>query len=179
MGRWQGHQHAGAPPRRVIGSGAPAHTAAKQVSHEPYVCAGAAQSMFHSATAFNQPLEAWDVGNVSSMQVRCRLRRGLGLLCTQLPRRSATHRARVLVRRSICSTRRLFSTSLWLHGMLARSPTWWCAAARVLVGCSCARSCRGGVARAACVLAWRSLCSTRRLFSTSLWLHGTLARSPT
>ena len=35
-------------------------------------CAGAAQYMFHSATAFNQPVEAWDVGQVNNMQVRRR-----------------------------------------------------------------------------------------------------------
>ena len=55
--------------------------------------------MFSRATAFNQPVAAWDVGQVTYMQVRRRPRPGGvgGLLCTQLPRRSATSRARVLV----------------------------------------------------------------------------------
>ena len=92
---------------------------------------------------------------------------------------AATHRARVLARRSICSTTQTLSTSPWLHGTLARSPTWRCAAARVLVGCSCAHSCRGGWHEPACVLARRRICSTTQTLLTSPWLHGTLARSPT
>ena len=39
-------------------------------------CAGAAQSMFYLATAFNQPVAAWDVGQVTNMNVRRCLRLG-------------------------------------------------------------------------------------------------------
>ena len=38
----------------------------------------AAQFMFNEAAAFNQPLEAWDVGQVTTMQVRRRPSWGLG-----------------------------------------------------------------------------------------------------
>ena len=41
-------------------------------------CAGAAQYMFRRATAFNQPVEAWDVGQVINMRVRRRLLLGVG-----------------------------------------------------------------------------------------------------
>ena len=54
--------------------------------------------MFIYARAFNQPVEAWDVGQVTNMQVRRRpVSQDRGLLHTQLPSRSATSRARVLV----------------------------------------------------------------------------------
>ena len=36
----------------------------------------AAQRMFMSASAFNQPVEAWDVGKVTNMDVRRRARVG-------------------------------------------------------------------------------------------------------
>ena len=36
-----------------------------------------AQSMLHGASAFNQPVAAWDVGQVTKMEVRHRPRREL------------------------------------------------------------------------------------------------------
>ena len=39
--------------------------------HSACACGGAAQVMFSSTRAFNQPVEAWDVGQVTSMLVRC------------------------------------------------------------------------------------------------------------
>ena len=42
----------------------------RRSGHTPYVCAGATQSMFSNAAVFNQPVEAWDVGQVASMSVR-------------------------------------------------------------------------------------------------------------
>jgi len=41
-----------------------------------------AQSMFHSASSFNQPVEAWDVGQVTTMNVRCRPASGSQGSCT-------------------------------------------------------------------------------------------------
>ena len=37
-----------------------------------------AQAMFYEAVSFDQPVNAWDVGKVTSMWVRCRPSRGLG-----------------------------------------------------------------------------------------------------
>ena len=54
------------------------------------------QNMFSSASGFNQPVAAWDVGKV--MKVRRHLASGLwGLLGTQLARGVVTNRACVLV----------------------------------------------------------------------------------
>ena len=60
-------------------------------SHKPCACAGSVQEMFRYAAVFNQPLEAWDVGQVASMSVRRRPRRDWeghrgALAHTQLPR---------------------------------------------------------------------------------------------
>ena len=43
-------------------------------THSMFTCCvcGVAQWMFNSAGAFNQPLGAWDVGQVTNMQVRRR-----------------------------------------------------------------------------------------------------------
>ena len=46
------------------------HTAAQRSGHKPCACAGAAQEMFSRATSFNQPVAAWDIGQVTSMSVR-------------------------------------------------------------------------------------------------------------
>ena len=46
----------------------------RRSGHTPHVCAGATQSMFSNAAVFNQPVEAWDVGQVTTMRVRCHLR---------------------------------------------------------------------------------------------------------
>ena len=55
------------------GLGAHAHTQLAQgSSHKPCACAGVVQLMFVSASAFNQPLAAWDVGQVTEMNVRRR-----------------------------------------------------------------------------------------------------------
>ena len=37
------------------------------------MCRGAAQNMFWSAAAYNQPMHAWDVGKVTAMNVRLTL----------------------------------------------------------------------------------------------------------
>ena len=62
------------------------HTASQQGNHTPCMCAGVAQQMFHYTNSFNQPLAAWDVGQVTNMGVRRRPRLGRLLLRTQLPR---------------------------------------------------------------------------------------------
>ena len=129
MGRWPGHRiHAGAPPPRVRVGGSCAHTPAQWSGHKPCACAGAAQGMFDRATSFNQPLEAWDVSRVTDMHVRRRPASQSGLLrahsCSD-----ERPQAVCVCWRSLCSARRLLSTSLWLHGTSARLLTWRCAAA--------------------------------------------------
>ena len=52
--------------------GSGAYTAAQGSGHKPRACAGVEQYMFQTASAFNQPLEAWDVSQVISMYVRRR-----------------------------------------------------------------------------------------------------------
>ena len=86
--------------------------------------------MFSSASSFNQPVEAWDVGQVTTMYVRRRPASGSQGSCTHT-RRSGGHKpcVRVLARRRGCSPPQALSTSLWLLGMLASSKTWGCAAA--------------------------------------------------
>ena len=86
--------------------------------------------MFSSASSFNQPVEAWDVGQVTTMYVRRRPASGSQGSCTHT-RRSGGHKpcVRVLSRRRGCSPPQALSTSLWLLGMLASSKTWGCAAA--------------------------------------------------
>ena len=146
--RRQGHNHR-----------APPHTAAQGSGHKPCACAGAAQDMFYSASSFNQPLAAWDVGQVKAMSVRRRpASTGWGLLLhTQLLRGTATSRVRMLARRSLCSTTRALSTSPWMHGSSARSTPCGCAA-RVRVRGSGARTAvqGGGATSLVCVLVWRS-----------------------
>ena len=72
LGRSPVQNYGGAPPPCVMVTGL-MHT------HTPLwgpqavcACAGAAQSMFYSASAFNQPVEAWDVSQVTNMWVRRR-----------------------------------------------------------------------------------------------------------
>ena len=78
MGRWPGHQHAGAPPP-ALGDGRCVSLTLAGWLPKQHVCVlVAAQGMFSSATAFNQPVEAWDVGQVTNMGVRRRPLRGLG-----------------------------------------------------------------------------------------------------
>ena len=48
-------------------------------------CAGAAQTMFYYASAFNQPLAAWDVGQVINMNVRRRPASGSQASYTHTP----------------------------------------------------------------------------------------------
>ena len=92
-------------------------------------CAGAAQTMFYYASAFNQPLAAWDVGQVINMNVRRRPASGSQGFTHSCACGAATSHVRVLVRRRICSIPRALSTSLWTLGTLARSPTCRCATA--------------------------------------------------
>ena len=160
----------------------PAHTAAQGGGHKLSVCAGTAQNMFHTARAFNQPLAAWDVGQVTDMQVcRCPASGSGARAHTQLLRGAATSRVRVLARRSLCSMERALSTSLWKLGTSARSTLCRCAVplpqghrapahTQLLTGVAASR---------VRVLAWRRICSSPRALSTSLWTLGTLARSPT
>ena len=159
----------------------PAHTAAQGGGHKLCVCAGTAQNMFQSARAFNQPLAAWDVGQVTDMQVcRCPAFGSGARAHTQLLRGAATSRVRVLARRSLCSIERALSTSLWKLGTSARSTLCRCAVplpqghrapahTQLLTGVAASR---------VRVLAWRSLCSMERALSTSLWKLGTSARFP-
>ena len=139
VGRWPGQQHASAPPptrRELEGLGWLAG------GRRPFVTGAltrraramcAAQAMFLVA-AFNQPVDAWDVGKVTNMNVRrARVgsRRGWGGSpgrCPLPPEHPLGVRVR---RRSVCSCPRALSTSQWKRGTLARSPTWMCAAARV------------------------------------------------
>ena len=88
--------------------------------------------MFSSASSFNQPVEAWNVGRVISMNVR-RRPASYGHRApahTQLLKGSGLKsRVRVLAWCRRCSMARAPSTSLWLHGTSAWSPTCGCAAA--------------------------------------------------
>ena len=126
--------------------GGPAHTAPLR-GHRGRACVHCgfatprvrvcAQGMFHCAgsrqqaeSAFNQPLAAWDVGRIRDMEVCHHPVSGSGARAhTQPLRGAATSHMCVLARRSKCSPGRPFSTSLWQHGMLARSLTSRCAAA--------------------------------------------------
>ena len=102
---------------------------------------GVAQTMFSGASAFNQPVEAWAVGQVTSISVRRRPPREREGSRWLAGRRAFCHWStptlvvRVRWRRE-SSTARALSTSPWERGTLARPPTWWCAAhkAGVLVG---------------------------------------------
>ena len=115
LGRQPGHLYVCAPPPCLrIGHRAPAHTRRSR-GHKPCACAGAAQSMFYSASSFNQPLAAWDVGQVTNMQVRHRpvsWSRSQGSCAHSSAQGSGHNRVRVLAPRSICSPLRAFSTSL-------------------------------------------------------------------
>ena len=78
MGRWQGHQHECAPrPRREPeGLGWFPRALPFATGAPTWRARAAAQRMFMSASAFNQPVEAWDVGKVTNMDVRRRARVG-------------------------------------------------------------------------------------------------------
>ena len=72
VGRRPGHHHERAPPPCVMVTGLLRTHSCSDGVHKPCVCAGAAQSMFSYARSFNQPLAAWDVGQVKYMSVRRR-----------------------------------------------------------------------------------------------------------
>ena len=73
------------------GHRAPAHTR-RSGGHKPCACAGAAQSMFYGASAFNQPVEAWDVGQVTNMGVRRRPASGSQGSCTRTAAQRSGHK---------------------------------------------------------------------------------------
>ena len=199
VGRWQGHQHVGAPPpaRRELEGFTGALTQRARA-----VCA--AQNMFYSASAFNQPVAAWDVGQVTSMLVRRRPPRERGRGWGGRPRAVLFHTvedpqgalpfatgARTQRARAVCAAQNLFFVAsafnqpveAWDVGQVnsmrvRRHPhvgSWrgwggWPGGGGPLspehslgVHVLCAR---------------RRPCSLSRL-STSPWMHGTLARSPT
>jgi len=155
-------------------------------------CAGAAQSMFYSASAFNQPVAAWDVGQVTNMRVRRRPRwEGLGGVGVVAGRAVLCHGstnsacACGVVWRRPCSCTRTLSTSQWRRGTLARSPAWRYAAA--LGGSRWGwGSWPGGgpfplYQPLGVRVRWRRVCSksgSGAALSISPWLRGTLARSP-
>ena len=141
MGCWPGHHHDGAPlpASGAIGVGVLGfgglilwHTLEHPLSVRVRV-RGVAQSMFSSASAFNQPLDAWDVGQLTTMAVRRRPGHGSwrgwggGREAVLCHRSTHTRRACAVMLRSLCSSPRVLSTSPWLRGTLARSPTHWCA----------------------------------------------------
>ena len=138
--------------------------------------------MFSSASSFNQPVEAWNVGRVISMNVR-RRPASYGHRApahTQLLKGSGLKsRVRVLAWRRRCSMARAPSTSLWLHGTSAWSPTCGCAAALRQGNSAPAHTqlLSGAATSHVPVLAWRRACSTPRAPSTSPWKLGTSARS--
>ena len=84
MGRRPGHQHAGAPPPCVMVTvtGLLRTQLCSGERPQPCACAGAAQYMFSFASVFNQPVKAWDVGQVSTMNVRRRPTSQSGFLHT-------------------------------------------------------------------------------------------------
>ena len=156
-----------------LSQGSCTHTAAQGSGHKPCACAGAAQSMFYSASSFNQPLAAWDVGQVTNMQVRHRpvsWSRSQGSCAHSSAQGSGHNRVRVLAPRSICSTPQAPSTSLWKLGTSARSAPCRCAPAHTQL-------LRTAAKQPARVLVWSSICSPPRAPSTSPWKHGMLARS--
>ena len=198
VGRWQGHQHVGAPPpaRRELEGFTGALTQRARA-----VCA--AQNMFYSASAFNQPVAAWDVGQVTSMLVRRRPPRergrvgvvGQGLSFATLWR---IPRARPFVTgaltqraRAVCAAQNLFYVASAFNQPVEAWDVGQVNSMRVRrhphVG-----SWRGwggwpgggGPLSPEHSLGVRVLCARRRLcslsrLSTSPWMHGTLARSPT
>ena len=135
----------------------PAHTAAQGGGQKLSVCAGTAQNMFYNARAFNQPLAAWDVGQVTDMQVcRCPAFGSGARAHTQLLRGAATSRVRVLAWRRACSPGRALSTSPWKLGTSARLRTCRFAAAlrRGHRAPAHAQLCSGERPQAVCVC-WR------------------------
>ena len=163
MGRWPGHQHAGALPP-ASGSGAPVHTASLPRGQPQAVCVCLRGAVYVPLSGCFQPASG-SMGRWPGHQHAGALppASGLGgargaLAHRQLQKGAATSRACVLALRSLCSTRRALSTSLWLHGTLARSPTCMCAAARVGV-LLCTQLLRQATTSRACVLTRRRICS--------------------
>ena len=82
VGCWPGEQHGSAPPptqERCMVSGAARLCTQLTTRHARVLWW--VQKMFHSS-GFNQPLDAWDVGQVTSFQVRRRPAPQSGLLHT-------------------------------------------------------------------------------------------------
>ena len=89
LGRQQGPKHGGAPAAHtsveggVSGYQGRAETGTARgapCTGTWHACRGAAQYLFWYATSFNQPLNSWDVGTVTSMAVRAPRAPGYGLL---------------------------------------------------------------------------------------------------
>ena len=162
------------------GHRAPAHTR-RSGGHKPCACAGAAQSMFSRASAFNQPVEAWDVGQVTNMQVCRRPAFDQGLVHTHScsGERPQAVSACAGVAQSMFSSASAFNQPLeaWDVGQVKYMQVRR-GRASMLQGFthSCARGAATSCVR---VLARRRKCSETRALSTSVWLHGTLVRSPT
>ena len=166
-----------------------AHTAAQGGGHKLCVCAGAAQNMFQNARAFNQPLAAWDVGQVTSMQVRRRPASGFGAPAhTQLLSGAVTSRVlvttcvRVLAAQYMFRYASAFNQPLaaWDVGQVTTMQVRCPPASGSQASCRHTHTAAQGAVRSRVrVLAWRRACSISRVLSTSLWMLGTLARSPT
>ena len=165
MGRQPGHRHDGTRRRPALGSGAPAHTQLLRGAPTKRVHAGAAQKMFEYLPSFNQPLAAWDVGQVTDMRVRRSPATGLEApASTHLLRGSSGERPQAVcvccARRSGCLPAQVASTSHWKPGTSARSPLCMCAAALRLSQGSCAHSCSGERPQAVC-MCWHGAVDVR------------------
>ena len=92
--------------RPGLGGAAPPPTA--QPGHTPQtecMCRGAAQKMFYEAAAYNQPMNAWDVGKVTNTWVRLGLG-GAALNPLHSPGTRSRLSACAVARRSICFSSR-------------------------------------------------------------------------
>ena len=166
------------------GHRAPAHSAAHGGDHKPCTCAGAAQSMFSSASSFNQPVEAWDVGRVISMNVR----RRPASYGHQAPAHTQLLRGVAATSRE-CVCWRGAGDVQWREllqpacGCMGRRPGHRHAGAPPpcvnVAGFSHIAVLGGAATYCVRVLARHSICSETQALSTSVWLHGTLVGSPT
>ena len=134
--------------------------------------------MFSSARSFNQPVEAWDVGQVTNMWVRRRPASWSQGSCTHTPLWGpqavcvcwcrAEH---VLLRELLQQARGSLGRRPGFHHECAPLPyvsIWILAHTQLL---------RTAAKQPARVLVWSSICSPPRAPSTSPWKHGMLARS--
>ena len=121
------------------------------------MCDCAAQSMFSRAQEFNQPVAAWDVGQVTNMKVRRRPRRGLG---KHLTASAAKRRVRVCWRGAgHVLLREAFQPAsscmgCWSGRRHGGAPPPALGVRGARHGCSCARAAWSGLGRLSLRVRW-------------------------